>query len=309
MPMISATPMPKVEAPAHRHRLKNPQGTALPRPRFATLQADTHTYEFDHHQQSLRVSWSGGQTFLPSKDARQLHRFLNHIYTPPERQQRPFPSARLSRRHKAEGKAVSPPQPVEAATQTQKVAGLEFAEYNGWPNRPTWDVFTVLTSYNETREMLERMASHEPGGWGNVRRAVIGSIDQWRKNKPSPHTEAASTLVQDFLMHGVRQVAWTPLFDALRGEREGLGDADPLTTLTYDLLSQTDWKSIVKGAPTLTDADTMLQEWVEQQCMTWLASPDARTYTGSVSVFTETIVDFYLQAVQWEKVTTALRGK
>ena len=34
---------------------------------------------------------------------------------------------------------------------------MEFEEYNGWPNFPTWDVFTVMTSYYETYQELERV--------------------------------------------------------------------------------------------------------------------------------------------------------
>ncbi len=32
---------------------------------------------------------------------------------------------------------------------------MQFEEYNGWPNFPTWDVFTVMTTYQE----LERVAN------------------------------------------------------------------------------------------------------------------------------------------------------
>ena len=36
---------------------------------------------------------------------------------------------------------------------------MQFEEYNGWPNFPTWDVFTVMTSYYETYQELERVAN------------------------------------------------------------------------------------------------------------------------------------------------------
>jgi hypothetical protein len=35
---------------------------------------------------------------------------------------------------------------------------MQFEEYNGWPNFPTWDVFTAMTSYYETYQELERIA-------------------------------------------------------------------------------------------------------------------------------------------------------
>src|SRR5438874_859785 len=43
--------------------------------------------------------------------------------------------------------------------EVRKGTEMEFSEYNGWVNRPTWDVFTVMTSYYETYDMLQRMAS------------------------------------------------------------------------------------------------------------------------------------------------------
>lgn len=69
--------MPKIEASTHRKRNHHP---ALPKPRFPTLYADRHTFEFDRFDASLRISWSGGQTFLYQGDARQLYGFLRRIY-------------------------------------------------------------------------------------------------------------------------------------------------------------------------------------------------------------------------------------
>ncbi|MFL5626479.1 MAG: hypothetical protein ACJ788_12890 [Ktedonobacteraceae bacterium] len=166
-----------------------------------------------------------------------------------------------------------------------------------------------MTSYEDSYEALERMASQQPGGMGNVRRAVLGSVEHWKNDKPTPYAEAARTLVQDFLMHGVRRVEWTPVYDTLRGKRQEVGEANELTTLAYQLLAQTDWQTIVKDAQYLTQADDMLRGWVEDHCLTWIESPDARRYTGSVGIFANTVLDLYLQAVQWDKVTTALRGE
>jgi hypothetical protein len=33
----------------------------------------------------------------------------------------------------------------------QEEVPMQFEEYNGWPNFPTWDVYTVMTSYYETQ--------------------------------------------------------------------------------------------------------------------------------------------------------------
>jgi hypothetical protein len=35
---------------------------------------------------------------------------------------------------------------------------MEFSEYNGWPNFPSWNVFTVMTSYYDTYKAIEQVA-------------------------------------------------------------------------------------------------------------------------------------------------------
>ena len=150
----------------------------------------------------------------------------------------------------------------------RKGTQMEFQEYNGWPNFPSWDVFTVMTSYYETYDMLQSMASQPSGGRGAVRRAVLGTVEHWKNNKPTPHKEAAHILVQDFLLNGGGRIEWTPVYDTLRGERAELGNADEFTTLAYNLLAHSDWQSIVAGAEYLTQADEMLRDWLQDQCIT-----------------------------------------
>ena len=183
---------------------------------------------------------------------------------------------------------------------------MQFEEYNGWPNFPSWSVFTVMTSYYETYQELEHVADTK--GTQGVARFVKGAVEAWRNNQQTPHEEATKILVQDFLMNGVRRVDWTPVYDTLRGERQALGDADEVTTLAYDLLQKTDWRSIVAEAEYLTEADSMLRDWLQDQCITWVEKPDARRYAGSVGKFANTVLDTYFQAVKWEEVTDALRG-
>src|ERR1700674_2329620 len=143
---------------------------------------------------------------------------------------------------------------------------MEFEEYNGWPNFPTQGVFAVMTNYYETYQKLKRIADRSTTP-NEIKRFVIGAVESGKANRPTPHKEATHILVQDFLMNGVRRVDWTSVYDTLRGDRAELGDADEVTTLAYTLLSQTDWESIVEEAEYLVDADTLLRDWLQDQCI------------------------------------------
>ena len=203
-----------------------------------------------------------------------------------------------------------PGYPGERQPGQNRYKPVEFQPYQGTTqNFPTWSVFTTMTSYFETYDMLRRLASHNPGGMGNVRRAVVGTVDHWKTGKPTPHAEAARVLVQGFMLNGVRRVEWTPVVDTLRGEREAVGKVNELTGLAYELLSQTDWKTTIQGEKDLTDADIQMRDWLEAQCFTWVDSLEARQHTGSVGTFANTVLDIYLHAVDWQRVTNGLRGK
>ena len=109
-------------------------------------------------------------------------------------------------------------------------------------------------------------------------------------------------------MNGVRRVNWTVVYDTLRGERQALGKTDELTELVYSLLQSVDWRSIVADAEYLTDADTMLSDWLQDQCITWVESRDARRYQGQVAVFVNRVLDVYFGVVNWKRVASALRS-
>ena len=185
---------------------------------------------------------------------------------------------------------------------------MEFEEYNGWPNFPTWDTFSAMTSYYETYQQLRDIADRSTTP-NDVKRFVIGVVEAWKASQGNPHQEATRILVQDFLMSGVRHVDWTAVLDTLRGTRTDLSGVNEITTLAYTLLSHADWASIIEGAESLTDADTLLQDWLQDQCITWIESPDARRHRGPVAQFANTVLDIYFSVVAWENVTEALKEK
>ncbi len=61
---------------------------------------------------------------------------------------------------------------------------IPFAEYNGWPNRPTWEVYMVMTSYYETYQAIESIADEQTPE--AVREFVTGSVDTWKQGSYTP---------------------------------------------------------------------------------------------------------------------------
>lgn len=187
---------------------------------------------------------------------------------------------------------------------------MKFEEYNGWPNFPTWDVFSAMTSYYETYQEFERVANSVPLSHAGraVEQFVKQLVEVWKAGGYTGHEEAVKVQVQDFLMNGIRRINWTLVYDTLRGERQALGKADELTDLVYSLLQSVDWRSIVADAEYLTDADTMLSDWLQDQCITWVESRDARRYQGQVALFADRVLEIYFGVVNWKRVASALRG-
>jgi len=138
-----------------------------------------------------------------------------------------------------------------------------------------------------------------------VKDFVSTHVAQWKRNTSTPHQEAIHNLVQGFLMSAVREINWTTVYASLRGEQEALEKGDEVTKFAYELLKQTDWQALAAN----NQADVQLRGWMEDQCLTWVGSPDARAHSGSVGRFANTVLATYFAAVQWEKVTTALKGK
>ena len=98
------------------------------------------------------------------------------------------------------------------------------------------------------------------------------------------------------------------MYDTLHGERRALGKVDELTELVYSLLQSVDWQSVVANAEYLTEADTMLRDWLQDQCITWIESPDARMYQSQIAVFANRVLEMYFGVVNWRRVASALRS-
>ena len=185
---------------------------------------------------------------------------------------------------------------------------MKFEEYNGWPNFPSWDIYTAWTSYYETYQELERIVKSDTSG-RKVQRFIMSTVDAWKSGRLTGHEEAVQVQIQDFLMNGVRRINWTLVYDVLRGNKPSLGETDELTALAYNVLQPTDWRSIVAGAQYLTEADERLRDWLENQCVTWVESVEARAYQSQVALFVNKVLEVYYGVVDWQHVASALRGE
>ncbi len=99
------------------------------------------------------------------------------------------------------------------------------------------------------------------------------------------------------------------MYDTLRGERQALGKADELSELAYSLLQVVDWQSLVAHAEYLTQADEILRDWLQDQCITWVESPDARMYQSQIAMFANRVLEIYFGVVKWKQVASALRSE
>ncbi len=186
---------------------------------------------------------------------------------------------------------------------------MDFDEYNGWPNFPTWSVFQTMSDQEETYQELYTIA-HDgplPRATVGIARFVQQALADWREGKATAHKQAAYVLAQEFLRNSVRQVDWTIVYDTLRGKRQVLGAADELTTLAYTLLQSIDWRSIVGPTDNPLDVDVALKDWLQGQCIAWTESLDARRYQSKATAFASKALEIYVEAVDWEHIASALR--
>jgi hypothetical protein len=163
-----------------------------------------------------------------------------------------------------------------------------------------------MASYYETYQELERVANSVSLSHAGraVEQFVKQIVEAWKEGEYTGHEEAVHVQVQDFLMNGVRRINWTMVYDTLRGERRTLGKADELTGLVYSLR-----QSVVANAEYLTEADTMLRDWLQDQCITWVESRDARKYQSQIAVFANRVLEVYFGVVNWKQVASALRSE
>jgi len=179
---------------------------------------------------------------------------------------------------------------------------MHFDEYNGWPNYATWNAYTWLTSYQETANQFEQIAYQyqvQPA----LTALLIDGIQRGFTH------EAYHGIVTDWLRSGIRWVEWSLVYDLLRGEPNGCVPNE-LSVAAYDAIRQGNWYDLVAQAQYQSEADSMLQDWMDEQITTWIESLDARRHTTSLlNGFALVTLQVYLNSVDWDRLTRALKGE
>ncbi len=182
---------------------------------------------------------------------------------------------------------------------------MNFPEYNGWSNEATGSIFTNFTKYKETHVPIKQRAQE---GTKQVRTFVEMLVHSWYAGTVSGrHSEVLQCLSQEFMQSAIRYISWSYIYDILRGEPVP-EPPNELTRIAYELLSTQNWQDIEEGAKYDITADDMLSDWFEKHCLIWAGIPDGRKRRGLVSKFTLTVMDIYMNAVNWDEVTEVLRG-
>jgi hypothetical protein len=95
---------------------------------------------------------------------------------------------------------------------------MDTQEHNGWPNRCTWQLFTHLTSYQETYDVARSLTQSAPSVYRAadvLREWVQAVVEEWFEVFPS---EWMKLLLLDLTTAALAQVDWDKLARAFREE-------------------------------------------------------------------------------------------
>jgi hypothetical protein len=167
--------------------------------------------------------------------------------------------------------------------------------YQGWPNAPTWEAYCILTSYEDTRLLLEGC------------KADADSIRAWLEEEArrfvaaQPVARGIAALLQDWATDPARRIDWSRVAAALQGE----GADCTLTSLEAATVEAL--RSVGLELP--TDSLTSLPLWWENLASRWAERSELRRQPSALGVLAQHIIDSYLQAVDWHRLAKALRGE
>ncbi|RAQ95923.1 hypothetical protein [Thermogemmatispora tikiterensis] len=165
--------------------------------------------------------------------------------------------------------------------------------YQGWPNRPTWDVFTTLTD-EETRQPLEALA---PDAF-RLRQWLEEHVQRFLKGQETPRP--VELLLTHWATDPARRIDWSRVAAA---QREGADcSLTPLEAAAGEAL-----RPIEQGLP--SDPSLSLALWWDGLARRWAEQPELRLRPSPLGALARCIIDSSLQAIDWQRLAQALRGE
>lgn len=190
---------------------------------------------------------------------------------------------------------------------------MDFPEYYGWPNKPTWSAFTTLTSYDTSRMELERL-SHT-GTRDEAREAVQNwlqkTMTNWFVGRRSQYNEAIDTFMKDMVGASVYYVDWLKVYNGLTEEQETI-EGNEITQAAFTLYRSLNWISVIQNDDQerlLTSSDAALRDTLEERVYDWIEKPAIRAKQGPIAKYVRTAFNIWMGAIDWYKLTDALRGE
>jgi hypothetical protein len=170
--------------------------------------------------------------------------------------------------------------------------------YQGWPNSPTWDCWTVLTSDEKTRQHLDSIADAAAAAQC-LQRWVKSQLQRFLGAEPVAH--GVVLLATHWATDPARRIDWSRVAAALQGAGADCS-LTPLEAAAVETL-----RSLEQGLP--SDASRSLALWWDGLARRWAEQPELRQRPSPLGELARHVIDSYLQAVDWSRLAQALRGE
>jgi hypothetical protein len=184
---------------------------------------------------------------------------------------------------------------------------MNFEEYNGWANKPTWNLSLCLGNSYETYQHAGALVNAE----GDTEEQAIESLQNWLSKAIGSwylgvqftHTEAISCWMSDSIKSSAYWVAWTTVLDSLEEGRDALGEgADEITVAAFDFYRAGDWQSVIAGHQWKTQADEMLREYLADRILDWIEQVEMRMQQGPLQQYCQIARGLWFGAINWQEI-------
>lgn len=197
---------------------------------------------------------------------------------------------------------------------------IPFVEYNSKINKPTWDIPLILEGDDaqgylptEARNKATTLTTEQWKAW------LLSLVDRWKTGvgrTATPRAQetytAITMLVEEFLGESLGYVDYFALMEALSAGEKTIKEVKSwhsleLTQQVLNLFSTIDYHVLI--ARDERPFDVVCKEWLQERCLDWTRSPDARKYQKSaVASYANWVLDAWFTAVDWQNVVDFFKG-